>query len=193
MLQKPTSNGNIYKKSKFGRRGKMSQIPIEIERKYIIKKPDLDKLSLLDGYSKSEILQIYLVSEPGVTHRIRMRSSGSVVTYTETEKKRIDRISAYEDEREISGEEFERLKRLQRQGTRAVHKIRYTFTYNGKTFEIDEYPRWRKTCLMEIELKTRDEKVDLPPYIEIMQEVTGNKSYSNASMSRKFPDEYEKK
>jgi CYTH domain-containing protein len=167
----------------------MSTIPIEIERKYIIKKPCHEKLSALEGYSKSEILQIYLASAPGITHRIRMRRCDESVTYTETVKRRIDRISAYEDEHEISEGRFHELEKLQRQGTRAVHKNRYTFCYSGKTFEIDEYPRWRKTCLMEIELDSRDEEIHLPPYIEVIKEVTGNKSYSNASMSRAFPRE----
>ena len=167
----------------------MSCIPIEIERKYIIKKPIEDKLAELSGYTKSEILQIYLDSEVGITHRIRMRKRDDCVIYTETVKRRIDRISAYEDEHEITEERFQQLSKLQRRGTKAVHKVRYTFTYHGKTFEIDEYPKWRKTCIMEIELDSRDEKIDLPPYIEIIKEVTGNKSYSNASMSHSFPRE----
>ena len=171
----------------------MSAIPIEIERKYIIKKPRIDRLSTLDGYSKSEILQIYLTSDIGVTHRIRRRKCADRVTYTETVKRRIDRISAYEDEREITEAEFQELKKLQKQGTRAVNKIRYTFGYYGKIFEIDEYPKWRKTCIMEIELASKDERIKLPPYIEIIKEVTGNKSYSNASMSHSFPDEYDNK
>ncbi len=171
----------------------MSTIPIEIERKYIIKKPCPEKLSELDGYSKSEILQIYLASAPGITHRIRMRKCDESVIYTETVKRRIDRISAYEDEHEITAERFHELEKRQRQGTRAVHKNRYTFQYYGKLFEIDEYPRWRKTCIMEIELNSRDEEIHLPPYIEVIKEVTGNKSYSNASMSRAFPKEYENK
>lgn len=169
----------------------MSTIPIEIERKYIIKKPSPEKLSLIDGYSKSEILQIYLASAPGITHRVRMRKCADKVTYTETVKRRIDRISAYEDEHEITEDRFRELEKHQRQGTRAVHKNRYTFCYHGKIFEIDEYPRWRKTCIMEVELDSREEAIDLPPYIEVIKEVTGNKSYSNASMSHTFPKEYE--
>ena len=170
----------------------MSDTPIEIERKYIIKKPEADELSVLEGYSKSEILQIYLAADAGVTHRIRMRKRDGCVTYTETVKRRIDRISSYEDEREITEAEFFKLKKLQRQGTRPVNKTRYTFSYLGKTFEIDEYPKWRKTCIMEIELNSRCEEVKIPPYIEVIEEVTGNKHYSNASMSKSFPDEYEK-
>ena len=167
----------------------MSCIPIEIERKYIIKKPTENKLSELSGYTKSEILQIYLDSEVGITHRIRMRKRDGRAIYTETVKQRIDRISAYEDEHEITEEKFNELRKLQRRGTKAVHKVRYTFAYHGKTFEVDEYPKWRKTCIMEIELNSRDEKIDFPPYIEVIKEVTGNKSYSNASMSHSFPKE----
>lgn len=167
----------------------MESIPIEIERKFIVKKPDPEKMKKEENYTSSEILQIYLSSAPGVTHRIRMRDFGERVSYTETVKRRIDRISSYEDEREISKEEFEMLRTRQRQGTNPVHKVRHTFVYHGKTFELDVYPKWRRTCIMEIELRDRSERVDMPPFIEIVKEVTGDKFYSNANMSASFPKE----
>jgi CYTH domain-containing protein len=42
---------------------------------------------------------------------------------------------------------------------------------------------------MEIELRSRDETVNIPDFIEIISEVTGNKKYSNAAMSENFPEE----
>lgn len=162
---------------------------VEIERKYVIKIPDKNTLRDLPDYTESEIVQIYVKSSSALTHRIRSRETDGKTVYTETKKIRIDKMSAIEDEREISGADFYRLSKEIKEGTTPINKTRYTFTYCGKTFEIDVYPEWNETCIMETELSSREEKVDFPPFIKIVLEVTGNKSYSNASMAKKFPKE----
>ena len=167
----------------------MDATPIEIERKYIIKKPKAEVLTRAEGYTSSEIEQIYLNSHPRVTHRIRKRKTGNITTYTETKKIRIDKVSAYEDEREISEEEYKSLSALTRADTRPVRKVRHTFVYENQLFEIDEYPKWKSICIMETELKARDEKVEFPSFIKIIKEVTGEREYSNAKMAESFPEE----
>jgi CYTH domain-containing protein len=37
---------------------------------------------------------------------------------------------------------------------------------------------------LEVELCTKDEAVELPPFIPITKEVTGDKRYSNAALAR---------
>ena len=164
----------------------------EIERKYIIKLPDIERLRLEKGFSESEIIQIYLDAPRGVTHRVRKRVRGGCAVYTETKKTRIDKMSVVEDEREISEEDYLRLSKNIKGGTTPVIKKRYTAGYNGKILEIDVYPNWKKTCIMEIELEDREEEISLPEYIELVMEVTGDFAYSNASMAKSFPLEMEK-
>ena len=162
---------------------------VEIERKFIIKIPDISAMREFSDYTESKIMQIYLKSPIAVTHRIRSREFCGKTVYTETKKIRIDKMSAVEDEHEISKTDFDRLSLEIQEGTLPINKTRHTFSYRGKVFEIDVYPKWQKTCIMETELNSRDEKVDFPPFIEIVSEVTGNRAYSNASMAKKFPDE----
>ena len=57
------------------------------------------------------------------------------------------------------------------------------------TAEIDIYPNWKRTCIMETELPSKEHSVTFPPYIRIIKEVTGEKQYSNVSMSHSFPSE----
>ena len=163
--------------------------PVEIERKFVIQMPDMYVLSQLDGYSSSDIDQTYLVSSPGVTRRVRARRYEGVTVYTETKKVRIDRMSAFEDERELESEEYEALLGEILPGSITVSKTRHTFPYGGRTVEIDVYPQWQKSCILEVELGSRDEEISLPGFIRIIKEVTGDKSYSNASMSLSFPKE----
>ena len=174
---------------KINRGKKMTDRHIEIERRFIIKIPPLEIMRQSDGYTESEIAQIYLDSGSNLTHRIRSRKSAGNTAYTETKKIRIDRMSAIEDEREISEGEFYELIKKQKVGTVPVRKTRHTFHFEGQLFEVDIYPNWKKTCILETELKNKDERVLFPYFIEIIEEVTGDKTYSNVQMSRRFPQE----
>lgn len=162
---------------------------IEIEKKYIILKPRADELSVMADYSVSEIVQIYLSSPQGITHRVRSRKFTDRTVFTETTKVRIDKMSAYENEREITESEFESLSERRDKNTRAIKKHRHTFVFSGQLFEIDVYPEWHGTAILETELSDRDAKVEFPDFIKIVADVTGDKRYSNASMSRSFPEE----
>ncbi len=162
---------------------------IEIEKKYIIRLPRIDRMRSMDGYTESEIAQIYLDSDKGVTHRVRSRRMAGKTVYTETKKVRIDSMSAYEDEREIAEEEFLGMAAEPALGTRPISKIRHTFLYSGQLFEIDIYPEWGSTAILETELESRDTEVNFPDFIEIVKDVTGDRRYSNAAMARSFPPE----
>ena len=164
---------------------------IEIERKYIIEKPDVEALSAFRGYTKSEITQTYLSTLDGSTLRVRKRDYGDRISYTETRKIRIDNLSVEEIEREISEGEYLSLLKNAREDSTPITKTRHTFEYMGHTVEIDVYPQWSRFCIMETELESRDETVEYPKIIKILFEVTGDKRYSNAGMAREFPKEPE--
>ena len=168
---------------------KKANIGVEIERKYIIAMPDIDILSCQPEYTRSEITQIYIKSAPGETHRVRRRAYSDRVCFYETQKMRLDHISSTEIEGEISPERFDELALGMIEGTKPVVKTRHTFLYVGHTFEIDVYPEWRSTAIMETELRSREERAQMPEFIKILREVTGEKTYSNASMASAFPPE----
>ena len=164
---------------------------VEIERKYIIALPEPAGLSVLPEYTVSKIEQTYLDAPVGVTHRVRRRDYGSRVEFFETKKLRLDKMSSVEEEREISKEEYLELLKATKDGTHTIRKTRHTFVYQSQCFEIDVYPEWKRTAILETELRDREERVAFPPFIRVVREVTGIKDYSNASMSHAFPDEDE--
>lgn len=164
---------------------------LEIERKFIIKMPKVETLELMPGFTASEILQIYLENtKEGATHRIRRRTyRGKPSEYTENTKKRVDGMSVIEWETEITAAKFKALSAKMEQGTTPLYKTRYTLDFAGKIIEIDVYPKWKKSCVMEVELSKRDEELVFPTFIKIIKEVTGDKGYSNHSMAKGFPEE----
>lgn len=161
---------------------------IETEKKYVIEMPDVLFLSTLENYTESEIEQIYLNTE-GVTHRIRRRKMGERVVYTETEKRRISPMSVIETEKEIDEVKYNELKKNRKENSKILVKTRYTFDFLGHTIEIDVYPKWQKSAIMELELKSEGESFSLPPFIKLIKDVTGLFEYSNAKMSVSFPPE----
>ena len=64
------------------------QIPLEIERKYLIRMPDLATLTAYVGVKIKKIKQTYLESEAGVTARVREVETDGKITYIYTEKRR---------------------------------------------------------------------------------------------------------
>ena len=149
----------------------------------------MEILTEQDSYTVSEIEQIYISFEKGVTHRIRRRAYKDKTVCTETKKYRIDEMSVYEDEKQISETCYSELATRIESGTRPIRKIRHTFVFDGQLFEIDEYDLWQSSCILETELKSREDEVSFPPFITVIKEVTGEKKYSNASMSHNFPEE----
>lgn len=165
------------------------QKPLEIERKFLIRRPDEGTL-LARGAVASEITQTYLRSDGGTAERVRMRVTDGVTVYTHTVKTRLSAMTAVEEERVITREEYDFLL-LRADGERApICKTRYCLPIcGGHVPEIDVYPFWQRQAIMEIELSSEEEALDLPAGITVLREVTGDRRYSNRALASKIPDE----
>lgn len=150
---------------------------IETEVKYLIEYPDFEELEKIGAY-KTEISQTYLLSNIG-SHRIRSRKTGDVITYFETLKIRISGMSANEDERIISKEEYDELLELADPNKNTIIKDRYCFLYDGQYFELDVFPFWNDKAFVELELTNEKQKVNLPPFINVIKDVSSDPKYKN--------------
>lgn len=166
---------------------------LEIERKWLICRPDEAELSAMaarSGGSVSHIIQTYLTAEEGVSRRVRARTVDGTTTYTCTAKRRIDRMTAEENERIISPEEYAALLKDADPTCRPIEKTRFCIPFGGRTLEIDLYPFWPDRAVLEIELPYPDAPFSLPSELTVLAEVTGNRAYSNHSLARNpFPRE----
>lgn len=165
----------------------MQSGPYEIERKFLIRYPDIDFLAS-EG-ERSEIVQTYLLSEKGSTARVRMRMFADRCEYTHTVKQRISDMRRVETEREITRKEYEELLPQADPARRTIRKTRYCLPFEGQTLEIDVFPFWDDRAFLEIELKDEGERFTLPEYIHVIREVTGDRRYTNASLAREIPYE----
>ena len=157
----------------------------EIERKYLVAMPDR---KLLDSFERSDIVQIYLKGEKGTTERVRKRTGSAGCVYTHTIKRKVSNIRRMEDEQEIDVSRYEQLLERADPGHRVVEKSRYCFRYAGQLWELDVYPFWSDKAIMEIELTDEAQKVDLPPFIKVIREVSDDRRYTNAAISQSIPE-----
>ncbi len=161
--------------------------PLEIERKFLIEYPNLKKLEDLPNCSKVDITQTYLKSSDDVERRIRARGIDGNYIYYLTEKKNISGLKRVEIERKLTQDEYLQLLMEADNRFHTIHKTRYCLSESNQYFEIDIYPEWNKQAIMEIELREENEKINIPPFIKIIKEVTDDRKYKNYQMAKEMP------
>ena len=163
--------------------------PFEVERKYLIRKPDTSWLDSLTGCRKIEMIQTYLVSPEGVQIRVRRRGTDGHYTYYYSEKRPVSDTRRVETEQRLSYEEYERYLKDADPSARPIRKTRYCLARNNQYFEIDLYPEWDRQAVLEVELKDDREEVVLPEGIGVIREVTGDPRYKNYSLAHEMAAE----
>lgn len=159
-------------------------VPIEIERKFLVKSVPESFLSNLPNLHTAKIEQIYIEGTDETRIRKRIASDGSAI-YSHTIKSPGDTIGIrYERENKISPTQFADLQKSQKQGTITIFKKRHCFVWNSQYFELDIFKSHDGLILLEVELTEENDSVDLPPSFEIEKEVTGDSAYSNAVLAQ---------
>ena len=165
--------------------------PLEIERKFLIKYPDIGALSCDPFCKKVEIEQTYIRYGSGGA-RIRRRGADGDYIYVLTQKRDISDTVREEREERITKEEYERLLQFADPERKTIKKDRYCLVYKKKYFEIDVYPFWSDRAIMEIELSDDTEQFEIPEMIEVIREVTGEAEYKNYALAGAIPMAEEK-
>ena len=161
---------------------------LEIERRYLIHMPN--PMALMSVCREVYVIeQVYLKAEKGITARVRHRV-GATEEFFYTEKEYRSDMTRVEREKKITQEECEKLLAERRDPElQPVCKRRYCMPIGDLTFEIDIFPFWRNIAVMEVELESEDQKVELPQGIDVIAEVTGEVQLTNAALAHSVPPE----
>ena len=153
--------------------------PYEIERKYLIRKPSEEQLSMRTS-DCSLIIQTYLSAKEGSERRIRQRGSQGAWTYTLTTKRLTDSDARrIETERRLTEKDYIDLLAEADTSLYQIRKTRWCVPYDSVYFEIDIYPFSDEYAIMEVELPDEDFEFEMPPFVEVIREVTSEKQYKN--------------
>lgn len=163
----------------------LGNAPLEIERKFLIRRPDESLLAQIPGSVKYEIEQIYLPgNDEGERPRIRRRVGPRGVECFYTVKRKITSVTRVEQEHSISHEQYAALAALER--PMVIRKTRWCLPSGNHTAEVDIYPFWQSTAVVEVELGSEQEKFELPVELSVIREVTGEARFLNRDMAREL-------
>ena len=153
--------------------------PIEDERTYIV-----ELTGPLPESIESEICQTYLVADPDCEVRLRRRSwHGEVVNVHKT-KKRISATEVLETERQVSNALYESLLQQADPYRATIRKTRRSFIWRGQYFEIDSFHApINDLVILETKGVAQQESVNFPPFIRVIEDVTGNPQYYNYNIA----------
>mgnify|MGYP001224660209 CR=1 FL=1 len=148
---------------------------IEIERRFLVRNEDWKSKIILS----QDFRQGYLNSNSDEwTTRVRIIDSYKAFI---TLKSSINGLANYEFEYPIPNEDAIELLKLSKY---KITKTRYQLKINEKDWVVDSFKGLNYSLkIAEIELNSESEEIHIPAWCE--QEITGMKSFSNASLAKK--------
>jgi CYTH domain-containing protein len=171
----------------------MSPRGIEIERKFRLRAAPSVEVLAAQGAVAKRIEQVYLRLDAAATgpeapeaERVRRTelADGSV-TYHRTTKRRVGAFSFAEVEDAITEEEWASAMPRADADRRAIRKTRYVVAHGVQTLEIDVFDVPSDLVVLEVELASEAEAVELPAWLGEWREVTGDERYLNVSLARR--------
>ncbi len=163
--------------------------PLEIERKYLIRYPNLDWLESQPHCQRVEIVQTYLNSDDDDEVRVRQRGIDGNYVYFKTSKKKHSDMTRIEREERITEKEYLDCLMDVDITRHPIRKTRYCLMYENRYLEIDVYPFWDDRAILELELGSETDPVVVPKELEIIREVTDDPYYKNANLAKIWKDE----
>lgn len=159
----------------------------EIERKFLIEKPNVNLLIKKYNMLKSNISQTYIATNNADEIRVRQQGIDGDYVYTKTIK-RGKGLKRVELEEKITQEEYLNLLSQADPHKRTINKVRYSMLYNNQYIELDFYPEesfamFKDKAIMEIELNKEDQQIDFPKEIKVIKDVTEDDYYKNTNLA----------
>jgi len=162
-------------------------VPIEKEDKFLVDASEPVVIPV--KFTESTITQDYLVPpDLREEYRVRAREGGDGTSYYFTRKRYVAPGDRIEIERLVTRREYASLIQLKDYRMRTIRKRRLCFFWKSQFFELDyfEEPAGEKgLVLLEAERTDRTPALDLPPFIRIVRNVTGEKHYSNYEIAKR--------
>lgn len=154
--------------------------PVETERKFVV-----EVVGEIPNAIESEITQTYLVSQPGTEARLRKRGWQGNYVYFHTTKQMVSESERIETERQITPKQYLALLQQADPNRQTIRKIRKNFVWEKQYFELDTYLEPEsKLNILEIE-GVKDADINFPPFLRVVEDITGNTDYYNYSLSKK--------
>jgi CYTH domain-containing protein/thymidylate kinase len=153
--------------------------PLEIERKFLLR-AGAARGEVPVRFEEFDVTQTYLVGRDGWEARVRRRCQHGSCTCTHTMKRPIAAGQRVEIERQITGREYIALLAQADPARQAINKRRRVFLWANQYFEWDIFVNPRPGLeILEVEVGSLDNPIELPPFLHVEREVTGDSQFAN--------------
>lgn len=165
-------------------------VSLEIEKRFLIR-GKFDEENLSAPRQTVYLEQVYLKKQQkGVIRRIRKRwLTNSEPVYYFTEKRSAGRRGVnIETEKCINHKKYQELLKNRDPRREKIVKKRIYFVWKKQYFSLDIFlkpQRLSGRVILEIELTEENDRVDLPYFLHIEKEITGDPRYSNSNLAKK--------
>lgn len=170
----------------------MSPRGIEIERKFRLRAAPDEAVLAAHGAVAQRIEQVYLELDPNAgpeapeAERVRRTELGDgTVTFRRTTKRRVGAFSFDEAEDAITEADWTAAMTRADPERRPVRKTRHVVAHGRHALEIDVFEQPAGLVVVEVELASEGEAVDLPAWLGEWREVTGDPRYLNVALARR--------
>ena len=151
--------------------------------KYLVSMPDRGAICRNYGASPIEMMQTYLLSsDPEIERRIRQQNSFGDQLFFYTQKRVAEDGTRWVTERPISEKEYVSYLMEADLSLHSVRKLKYRFDYGRHRMALDVYPFSKDRAILFV---YGSAPFELPPEIEVLQEVTGDPEYKNRALAEK--------
>lgn len=156
------------------------------KRKFLVKAlPDIKAFPRVQDF---DVQHDYLLSSCTQTQtRIRRRGQGGQYMYTHTERRTVNG-EMVELIMQLTEREYQTLYKQRDPTHHAIHKTRRCFLWRGHYFQLDIFKEpctdsCRNLLLLETYTTQKGSDLELPDFLDIAREVTGDPQYSMFSLS----------
>jgi CYTH domain-containing protein len=167
---------------------------LEVERRFLVK-----PITSWEGLSQlfdnlidiKRIEQTYLKpkgDDPAA--RVRKTISGlsgdEKTTYDFNLKHPVETGTHQEIERSISEKQYHQYLEEAYPGKGMVEKTRFVFNYHDQEFELDVFKgKLKGMAILELEMNDKDDVIEMPPFLTVIEEVTENRGFNNFYLANK--------
>lgn len=156
-------------------------LPKTEERKYIV-----ELTGELPATIDSDIIQTYLVADPDCEIRLRRRINSDHIINVHTTTKILPSNEKLITERQVSNSLYESLLQQADPYRTTIRKQRRSFICQGQFFELDTYLEpISNLMILETKGMSCHEDIKFPPFLKVVQDITGNKKYYNHNLALK--------
>jgi len=156
--------------------------------KFLVAKMPSDVM--FPSFQDFHVVHEYLISaNPKIQLRLRMRGQGNTYSYQYTVRQVRANDQVVELRRQISHRDYLNLLAQRDHSHYTVHKNRRCFLWHNLYFQLDIYlppcsPKCEGLVLLETYTTLKSSDVKLPPFLEVLRDVTDDPEFSMFNLSR---------